>query len=108
MIIINPSYGNWSYTTFDSETDTNGALLTIIYTDTELEQEGFRWRDDDGSESGASWAQNQDVDHTIAKNTNVRLRILLDATGDPDTDQFELQYKRSDEGAAEWRKIPEA
>jgi hypothetical protein len=85
-----------------------GGQLYIVYTSVVLEQEGFRWRDDDGSESGASWLEDQDVDTTIAKSTNVRLRVLLNATGDPPSTQYQLEYKETSDGASEWRKVPEA
>jgi len=71
-----------------------------------LEQEGFRWRNDDGSESAATWKENQDVDATISKETNVRLRFLLNATGDPDSTQYKLQYKKTSDGT--WRDMPES
>jgi hypothetical protein len=74
----------------------------------ELEQEGFRWRNDNDDEVDATWRQDQDVDDEIAKETNIRLRTLLNATGDPDSQQFEIQYKESSDAASEWRKIPEA
>jgi hypothetical protein len=74
----------------------------------ELEQEGFRWRNDDDDEANATWRQDQDVDDEIAKETNIRLRTILNATGDPDTQQFEIQYKETSDAASEWRKIPEA
>jgi hypothetical protein len=41
------------------------------------EQEGFRFRNDDGSESTATWKQNQDVNATIAVDQNFRLRFLI-------------------------------
>jgi hypothetical protein len=73
-----------------------------------LEQEGFRWRFDNGSESAAGWRENQDVDETgVDKNTNIRLRILLNSTGDFPTTQFKLQYKRTSEGASNWRDVKE-
>lgn len=74
----------------------------------ELEQEGFRFRNDDDDEANATWRQNQDVNDTIAKEINIRLRTILNATGDPDSQQFEIQYKETSDGASEWRKIPEA
>ena len=81
---------------------------TITFTGTPLataDQEGFRWRDDDGSESAASWLDAQDVDITRGKEVNTRLRILVDYTGDPAAEQATLQYKRSDEAASEWRNL---
>lgn len=71
------------------------------------EQEGFRWRDDDGSESGASWLAAQDTNISRGKETNTRLRILTDTdgSGDPMAVQLVLQYKRDDEPDTEWRNV---
>lgn len=69
------------------------------------EQEGFRFRNDDGSETTATWRQAQDVNDSIAKETAFRLRMLTDASGDPGSHQVTLQYKRDDEAATEWRTI---
>jgi hypothetical protein len=80
----------------------------LVVPTAELEQEGFRWRNDDDDEVDATWRQDQDVDDEIAKETNIRLRTLLNATGDPDSQQFEIQYKEASDSAVEWRKIPEA
>jgi len=71
-----------------------------------IEQEGFRFRNDDGSESAATWRQTQDVDDTIAKDTNFRLRFLLSATGDPVTSKFQVEYKETSAEDTRWRKIP--
>ncbi len=70
-----------------------------------FEQEGYRWRNDDGSESAATFRQAQDVVDTVDKTTNIRLRTLLDATGDPPTVTRTLQYKRDDEPDSEYRDI---
>lgn len=48
---------------------------------TTYEQEGYRWRNDDGSESAATWKASQDTSATISVSTNVRLRTLLNRTG---------------------------
>lgn len=49
-------------------------------------QEGFRFRNDDGSETTATWIEDQDVEITAEANTNIRLRVLVDTSGDtPDT-----------------------
>jgi hypothetical protein len=62
-----------------------------------IEQEGFRFRNDDGSESAATWKANQDTNITLAANTAFRLRELLNATGDPASisAQLEVRYKPS-------------
>ena len=70
-----------------------------------FEQEGYRWRNDDGSESAATFRQAQDIVDTVDKTTNIRLRTLLDATGDPATTTRTLQYKRDDEADSEYRII---
>ncbi len=68
-----------------------------------LDQEGFRFRNDDGSESAATWRQLQDVNDTISPDTNFRLRTLVNATGDPPTSAFQLEHRKV--GAATFIKI---
>lgn len=46
-----------------------------------LDQEGFRWRNDDGSETTATWAGSQDTDVTAPLSANIRLRALIDQDG---------------------------
>jgi hypothetical protein len=45
------------------------------------EQEGYRWRNDDGSETAATWKASQDTNSTTAVNNNVRVRVLINRTG---------------------------
>ena len=59
-----------------------------------LEQEGFRFRDDDGSESGATWLADQDTNILRDKNLNTRLRVIVNATQNPDPKQYQLEYKK--------------
>jgi hypothetical protein len=68
-------------------TDWAGGNLTSAT----LEQEGFRWRDDDGNESGASWLASQDSNLSRAISTNTRLRVLVNATDDPASAQYRLE-----------------
>jgi hypothetical protein len=87
------------------------ALDSITITGTPIgnrDQEGYRWRDDDGSESGASWLQNQDTNHQMdhGSTDNIRLRILTDYEGDPDAEAVQLEYKEAGDPASEWRKVP--
>ncbi len=70
------------------------------------EQEGFRFRNDDGSESAASWRQAQDVDDTIAKNVNFRLRTLINSSGDLASAAYRLDYKETGDPDAEYRQVP--
>ena len=83
----------------------NGIILRYAVA-LNLEQEGFRFRADDDSESSATWLALQDVDITRAKETNTRLRILLNTTGDQAAKQFKLQYKKTSDSV--WRDMPES
>ena len=69
------------------------------------EQEGFRFRNDDDNEADATWRQTQDVDDSVLKETNIRLRVLTDTTGDSPTVTRTLQYRRDDEATTEWRDV---
>lgn len=71
----------------------------------EVEQEGFRFYED-GTESGSTALEAQDTNITIAQETTFQARILLNATGDPGSEQYQLEYKENGDGAAEWRKVP--
>lgn len=70
------------------------------------DQEGFRFRNDDGSESGASWLATQDVNITRGKNVNTRLRVLADVAGNTPTQQAALQYRKVGDADSEWRDVP--
>ena len=71
-----------------------------------LEQEGFRFRADDGSQTGATWLANQDTDIARDKNLNTRLRMLVNAGSDPASTQYQLEYKNSTD--ATWQKVDAA
>lgn len=62
------------------------------------EQEGFRFRDDNGSETTASWLDTQDTNITRDINTNTRLRMLINTTDDSPSNQYQLEYKKSTDG----------
>lgn len=68
-----------------------------------LEQEGFRWFNDDGDEDASTGAAAQDTNITAPAGETRRLRILLDATGDPATTQFKLQYRKV--GDTPWNDV---
>ncbi len=65
----------------------------------ETSQIHYRWRDDDGSESGASWKEAEDAGYptlgtALNKLTNVRLRISVSNTGggDATNNNYRLEY----------------
>lgn len=89
-----------------SGTSTSTGTLTALGTRLDRpEQEGYRWRNDNGSQTTATWRQIQDTPDSIAQTENIRLRMLTDHDGNPDTAQITLQYKRIDEPPSEWRDV---
>lgn len=69
----------------------------------DLEQEGFRWRSDDGSETTATWLEVQDTNLTRAKNQNTRLRMLLNTGAGPTFDPYQLEYRPT---GGTWKPVP--
>ena len=59
-----------------------------------LQQEGFRWRNDDGSETAATWMAAQDTNTVAGLAQGARLRVTLDAAADA-TLTPTLYYKKS-------------
>ena len=82
-----------------------GAMVATLQT-VRLLLEGYRWRNDDGSESAATFRQAQDTVDSVAKNTRIRLRVLLEAlAGNPNADQHQLEYKETNDPDDTYRKI---
>jgi len=79
--------------------DFGGGELSPTY-----EQEGYRFRNDDGNESAATWLAAQDTNITRAALINTRLRTLTDtAGGDPPSRRLKQKYRRAgDDG---WRDL---
>ena len=72
------------------------AAIEIVPADTStVEQEGYRFRNDNGSETTATWRQSQDTADTAALDETVRLRMLLNSTGDRPTAQYQLEYREN-------------
>jgi len=61
------------------------------------DQEGFRGRNDDGSESTATWIAAQDTDFNATLDTNFRLRFLLNGLQDPPSTAYQVEYRKSGE-----------
>jgi len=98
-----------SFHTWDSSVGSSEPQLVIDYTPSvsvTLEQEGYRWRADDGSESGASWLAAQDTPITRGRDVETRLRMLVDATGDPAAAATKLQFRKVGQTEeAAWRDV---
>lgn len=68
------------------------------------EQEGYRFRNDDGSETTATWKASQDTDISIAKETPFRLRMLVNTgDADPTSSGLKLQYRKV--GDTSWSDV---
>lgn len=85
----------------------NSNILTGTFTTAAppaaLTQSRFRFRNDDGSETTATWAAVEDADISVAALTAKRLRVQVAATGDPSAKSFKLQYRKVGDGT--WRDI---
>ncbi len=68
------------------------------------EQEGFRWRADDGDEVSATWLDAQDTDVSLNAGAHARLRVLIDTESDYANTQFQLEYRETGSGQ-NWRKV---
>lgn len=79
-----------------------GTFTTAAATPT-LDQSHFRFRNDDGSETTATWAAAEDTNVTIAALTPTRLRVEIAATNNPASKAYKLQYRKV--GDSTWRDI---
>ena len=83
------------------------ATFTVLDTFTgapPVVQEGYRWRNDDGSQTAATWKAAQDTNVTLSIGEAARLRMLLDTTDDPDPYAYTLYYKKSTDST--WVPVP--
>lgn len=68
------------------------------------DQEAFAFEEDDGTESGST-IKTQNLDLTRGKEDPFRVRVGMQATGNPPTESATLQYKETGDAAAEWRDV---
>ena len=68
-----------------------------------VEQEGFRFRADDGSETTATGIAAQDTNIIREKNTNTRLRVVLNSTLDRGSENYRLEVRKV--GDSSWNVI---
>lgn len=61
-----------------SDTENNSRGFEMTGASAGLLQYGFRFRDDDGDETGATWLDSENVNVTRLKNVTTRLRITMD------------------------------
>lgn len=80
--------GTCSATTYLATIASEVAIVTAP-----IEQEGFRFYDDDAGANSATALASQDTNINRSLATNTRLRVLLNATGDPASFSPQLEYK---------------
>ncbi len=67
-------------------------------------QEGHRWRNDNGDEDAATWLADQDADGALTINTPIRLRAIIDTTGDTASSQYRLEV-RPKNSSVDWEVV---
>lgn len=68
------------------------------------DQYGYRWRDDDGDEDGASWLASQDTPISRSADVTTRLRIGTDSdVADPPSQALKLQWRKA--GDTDWHDV---
>lgn len=70
-----------------------------------ITQTHYRWRNDDGSETTATWAAAEDTEMSAAQGVRRRLRVQCDTNTNRDSEQLTLQYRKVGDPATEWRTI---
>jgi hypothetical protein len=82
---------------YSGGTSDGGCIAISLIPAVLLDQEGFRFRNDDGDEAGATFAEAQDTNITAPLDTNLRVRFIVNAIGDPAATQYQLEAKLSTE-----------
>lgn len=72
----------------------------VTYTRT---QDRFVFRNDNGSQTGASYIAPFNIDITRAKGTNTRLRFTVATTGDAPSSSYQIEYRKV--GDTDWTVI---
>lgn len=72
-------------------------LTARMHTNPSLSQVGFRLRNDDGSQTTATWKANENTNATIGVDENFRIRFVVDETagGAENNVTFQLQYSHN-------------
>lgn len=84
-----------------SFTPWGAGVMTFKNVAVALEFEGFRFRNDDGSEATATWKAAQDTD--VTANSGLRIRTITNVTADPGNKRRRLKYRKvGDDG---WRDL---
>jgi hypothetical protein len=68
-----------------------------------LEQYSYRFRNNDGTDQSATFLAALNTGITQSASTKTRLRVLINATNDPESKQFQLEYRK--QGNTTWSKV---
>jgi hypothetical protein len=90
---INPT---WTWT--GAENYSVGAVAFYEAVSATVDQEGVRFGLDDGNEASHTWKAAQDVNVTHPLGTNLLVRAILDAAGDPASFSPALRYQKNGSG----------
>lgn len=75
-----------------------GIALEIAAVAATLTQSRSQWRNDDGSETTATWAAAENANITAAVAQALRLRVQVQGTGDPASAAYTLRYQKNGSG----------
>lgn len=86
------SINGYTWTATGTIADAVGPDLSLS---SALTQSAFRLRNEDGSETTATWSSAENANATKPLDTPFRIRMQIDAAGDPTAKTFQLEYKKS-------------
>ena len=99
--------GDWTFNTTDGNAYCGAAAIAVALKEAaaaaSLEQEGFRFGVDDGSETTHTWAAAQDANLSAPAGKQI-LAVNINATGATGAKLFKLQYRKV--GTTDWLGVP--
>lgn len=104
----NGTFGRFAYIGYGlcalvNSTTSDVYILRVSFPPATLEQAGFIFRNDDGSESTATSLASQNTNASLVALTNARLRMLLNGTNDPASAAYRLEFRKT--GGPNWLKV---
>lgn len=103
---ISGDWGFWPLADSSDTGDDSGNSRDLAFTGTissegnptlsvpTLTQARYRFRNDDGNESAATWAASENTTISLSKNTPKRLRVQVQTTGNVPSASYKLQYRK--------------
>lgn len=106
----NEKVADWNFSVVNDDSNDNRGDLYVDNLMVELnptfEFEGFRFRNDDGNETTATWRQIQDTNDSVSLSTLIRFRALINTdNSDPPSINYSLQWRKSGAGDNAWRDV---